>query len=271
MKKIWVCADYSQAEVRVVAWAGPVPALKTWFSTGEDVHLNVAKMIGKVAQTAKLNLPGGLFTNKSYNDFTAEDPERQIAKNTVHGNNYDLGKYKFALITGLPVKHAALVQEVYHGLFPEIRKSYHANIISTVKRTRTLTNPWGARRVFYGDLTDETFRAAYAWYPQSTVGLLLVNTLCEVCEVFDKEIPENVVVTPEVIRSMGLDVRMQVHDSINVIVPDSEDAINFTCKTIKEKGEIPLTIRGDNLVIPMDFQIGPNLAKKSLRKYKVVV
>lgn len=255
--RVWIYADYSQAEARVVAWAGPVPALKTWFQKGEDVHLNVAKMIGRIVQEHKIQMPRSLWSTKPWQELTRKDPERQLAKNTVHGNNYDMGKVKFALITGLPVKYAAIVQEIYHATFPEIRSGYHKWINDELTKTRTLYNPLGWKRTFYQRYGPELSRAAYAWYPQSTIGLLTIRTLRKCCEVFDTEsVP--LWKAPWEIRRRGLDVQLQVHDSIGVSVPDDPAAIEYACSIIKTKGEYPLTIKGDTLTIPIDFKVGPN-------------
>lgn len=272
---IWLSGDFSQAEARVVAWAGPVPALKTWFKTGEDVHLNVAKMIGKVVQEAKLALSQNLFMNKSYKDLVKSDPERQLAKNTVHGNNYGLGKNKFALLTGLPIKHAEMVQNIYHGLFPEIKQGYQRWIETCLRKDRTLTTPLGRRKIFYGIISDDMLRAGYAYYPQSTVGDLLVRLLCDTCEAFSPNDPFHIsfdglykgLATPEAIRARGFDVRMQLHDNINVIIPNDPDSIRYAYTTIKKLAGVTMIINGDPLVIPMDFKIGKTLAKRDLVDY----
>lgn len=269
MKYVWINADYSQAEARVVAWKGPVPALKTWFLNGEDVHLNVAKMIARVVQVGKIKLPRNLFMGKPWDTYTAEDPERQIAKNCVHGNNYGLGPFKFGLMTGLPKNAAEMVQNIYFSIFPEIKTGYQAGIRACIDHDRTITLPepidW--KRTFYDISGDELYRAAYAAYAQSTIGGKLVRLWDKLCHLFDDDIPEGRLAKPSVIRTMGLDVRLNVHDSVGVIVPDSDDVILHTCRTIKKLGEEPLIINNEPLIIPMDFKVGPNFG--DLKKYKL--
>jgi len=254
---VFLFADYSQAEARVVAWAGPIPPMRTWFRTGEDIHLNVAKLIGRAVYEHKLQMPHGLWS-KPWEDLVKKDPERQVAKNTVHGNNYDMGPQKFGYITGLPFKHARLVQDIYHQLFPEIRGNYHRWIKESLKQNRTLQNPWDWKRTFYDIYGPELERAAYAWYPQSTIGLLTIRTLVRCCEVFKKELPESLLLTPTNIRRMGMDVQLQLHDNIGVSLPDDSTLIRDAARRIKEIGEYPLMIKGEELVIPMDFKVGPS-------------
>lgn len=257
LNKVFLFADYSQAEARVVAWAGPIPAMRTWFTTGEDIHLNVARLIGRIVHENKLVMPHGLWT-KPWQEIDRKDVERQYAKNTVHGNNYDMGAIKFGLITGLPLKYARIVQDIYHSIFPEIRGNYHRWIRDELNRDRTLTNPQGWKRTFYDAYGSELERAAYAWYPQSTIGLLTIRTLTHVCEVFTQDLPEAKVLSPSAIRKMGLDVQLQVHDSIGVVLPDDPTLVADAARLIKKIGEHPLMIKGEVLIVPMDFKVGPS-------------
>ena len=257
LNQVFLFADYSQAEARVVAWAGPIPAMKTWFTTGEDIHLNVARLIGRVVNENKLELPHGLW-KKPWQEIVKKDVERQYAKNTVHGNNYDMGAIKFGLITGLPLKYARLVQDIYHSIFPEIRGNYHKWVRDELGRDRTLTNPQGWKRTFYDIQSSDLERAAYAWYPQSTIGLLTIRTLTHVCEVFAQNLSAATILSPTNIRKMGLDVQLQVHDSIGVVLPDDPTVVAEAARLIKKIGEHPLMIKGETLVVPMDFKIGPS-------------
>ena len=240
--------------------------MRTWFQTGEDVHFNVAKLIGQAVNTHALKMPHGLWA-KPWQELTMEDKERQVAKNTVHGNNYDMGAIKFGYITGLPLKYARMVQDIYHSLFPEIRGNYHRWIRDELARDRTLHNPLGWKRTFYDIYGNELERAAYAWYPQSTIGLLMIRTLCEVCEIFKQSLPEALVLTPENIRRQGMDVQLEIHDEIGVVLPDDASLIREAALTIKRLGEYPLMIKGEPLVVPMDFKTGKNWGERV--KYKL--
>lgn len=262
MKYVWILPDYKQAEPHVVAWRGPVPKLKEWFRTGQDVHTNVTRLIAKTVQEGKIQMPRGLFMSKPWETYNNDDDERNIGKQCVNGNNYQLGKMKFAQLTGLPIKHAEIVQGVYHNLFPEIRKGYHKWIQDCLRKTRTIWTPLGRRRIYYGNLDDDTFREAYSLYAQDTVGDLLVNLFNQLCELFINErVDATAIWTPQHIRQRGLDVKLQVHDSLGVAVPDDPSTIEWVVQKIKELGEIPIEIAGDILIIPIDFKIGYNFGE----------
>lgn len=266
MKKIWINADYSQAEARVVAWYGPVPALKTWFLNGEDVHLNVCKLIARVVQQGNIQMPrhdlapAGLFRGKPWQEYTKKDYERQISKNTVHGNNYGLGPIKFATMVGLPTKIAEQIQTIYFALLPEIKNAYQARIKKTIDTTRTiiLPQPLGWARTFYNITNDDLYRAAYAALPQSTIGGKLVRLWTRLCHEFENELPEAELARPSRILQMGYDVRFNSHDSVGILAPDDPDVIKHICRRVKLYGEEPLLIHGEPCIIPMDFKIGYN-------------
>lgn len=258
-ERVWIFGDYSQAEARVVAWKGPVPLLKQWFTTGEDVHTNVARMISRVVQLKHVRMPGGLFTKYPWAEVPKESEERQVAKTTVHGNNYDMGEQKFALVTGLPLEAARELQTIYFAQFPEIRDNYQKGIRETVQKTRTLTTPQGRRMIFYDTLSEELFREAYAWYPQSTVGDLTSKWFIRCSEHFAKAKDLGLGKwTPGNVRACGFDTRLQVHDALGISVPNEVEIIEYTARKMKQYGEIPLLINGEILTIPVDFKTGPS-------------
>jgi len=100
------------------------------------------------------------------------------------------------------------------------------------------------------------------------VGHLLVHLLNKLCNIFKTDsLSEAKALTPWEIRSHGLDVQLQVHDSVGVVVPNSEDVVRYTCRTIKKEAEIELLVGDDDpLIIPMNFKIGPSWGE--LKSYK---
>jgi DNA polymerase I-like protein with 3'-5' exonuclease and polymerase domains len=264
-KKIFIFGDYSQAEARVVAWKGPVPKLKNWFQTGEDVHLNVAREMGQLIHEKQLHLPGNLFLRKHPELYTKEDDERDISKRTVHANNYGQGAEKFALITGLPQHFAALLQTLYHSRFPEIRSNYQRSIREDIDRNKTLTTPLGGKIVFYDIVSEDLYREGYAWYPQNIVGYLTTRWYVRIQRHF-KQYKDFAVWTPANLRSAGFDVRLQVHDSIGIVVPDDRESISYAINVLRETGEQQVIINNEPLVIPVDFKVGSSWGE--LKDYK---
>ena len=61
-------------------------------------------------------------------------------------------------------------QRRWFSLHPGIQSHFHAKVKSDLARDRTVTNPFGFRRVYF-DRIDDCFAEAVAWKPQSTVAL----------------------------------------------------------------------------------------------------
>jgi hypothetical protein len=251
---VWVLGDLSQAEVRVVAWAGPVPGLKRLFQAGHDIHTAVAQQIARLVQEHDVHLPSGLFRGKHWTTYGPGDPERQIAKTSVHALNYGMGIDKFGRVTGLPVKHARQLQDLYFTLFPEVRSAYQAKIRHTLRTTRTITlpPPFGWKRRFYDLASTEQDRTAFAFLPQSTIGRLLIEIWTRVTAG-----PLEGRYTPDAIRTRGLDARLQNHDEIGVVCAPTD--VSTVIARLTEASRIPLVFGpgpDDLLIVPMDFRVG---------------
>lgn len=273
MKYTWLLADYSQAEVRIAAWAGPIPKMKEWFKNDEDIHINVAKLIGQVVERHKVKIPPVSvgqpppWGRKPWQELDSEDPldhdiERDLSKRTVHANTNGMHRERFARITKLPLLTAGVVQDLYHSIFPEIRGNYHKWIVdTTIQNGGTLVNPWEWPRTFYkvnpltGQYDEDEKRVMYAWYPQSTIGMMTIRFIANCCEVFKKD-RHIKIYTPEEIRSMGLDTKLQVHDLVGASVPDDDAVVAEVARTMKTCGEVELVIKGDPITVPMDFKRG---------------
>lgn len=266
MSRVWVFADYKQAEARVVAWRGPVPKLKEWFNNKEDCHLNVAKLIGRVVQASKLVIPNGLFCNKPWDQFTEKDSERQIGKNCVHSGSYGVGSDKWALIAGVPEPIAKIVLALYYKLFPEIKSGYQKWIDDCLDHNSTITTPLGRRHTFYDRPGPDRSRSAYSLYAQNTVGDLLSICISRINTCLSSLSDIQGPVTPQAIQQCGLDMALQLHDNVGVRCEESE--IDKTCQIIYEAGMIPMEIAGDTLVIPMDFKVGPSWGQTEDYDYK---
>jgi DNA polymerase I-like protein with 3'-5' exonuclease and polymerase domains len=108
-----------------------------------------------------------------------------------------------------------------------------------LKATRTLITPLGRKREFRGRLNDDTFRAAYAFRPQSTVGELLQIAIQRIYS-----------------ECSFAQVLLNVHDEVvtQILPPDRDRAI----RDIRRIMEIPIDVKGRELIIPCDFKVGPS-------------
>ena len=224
--KVFINADLSQAEARIVAMLGCEMGLLELFESGQDVHsLNAQRIFGIPPEDVKKIFSG----TKTYRD---------IGKRVVHASNYNMSARTFAQQAEIKISDATTALNQYFTMYPGIPR-YHRWVENEVRNKGYLTTVFGRKRIFFGRRDATTMRAAYAMIPQSTVGDILNNGAYEV---FTK-IPYAPLV-------------LQVHDSIMVECP--EDRVQETCIKMRELMSIPITINGITHTIPVDFQVGLN-------------
>ncbi|MCI0557951.1 MAG: hypothetical protein MN733_05605, partial [Nitrososphaera sp.] len=222
--------------------------------------------------------------SKAAQMFGKGDEEREISKRIVHGSNYDMGVDKLALVLGVTESFAKVLYGIYHTLFPEVKRDYHALVRRWIDTKRTIWTPEPVRfrRVFYGRIDEHVYRSAYASYPQYTVGGMLNRTLGICSRIFLNDADEALkeqwcnwygmenwdewqrlkargVRSPKAIRWSGFDIRLQGHDSFGVSIPDDPDLIRWAATEWRSVAETTIHISETNkLVIPLDFKTGPS-------------
>ena len=309
LDRVWLAGDYNQAEVRVVAYKAPVPKLRQWFQEGKDVHNHVCALIARVVQENRIQTPINpdsgkpLFNSKPPEAYRKGDEERELAKRVVHAYDYGLGAEKFALIAGISVRLAEILLQIYGALFPEIKSKYHAWCEKCLKTTKTIwmPDPVRFRKVFhsvnpYAALDDNTLRSAYSCYPQCTIGAMLVRTLGKCCRVFADDVHgqledqwkawygkenwnqwcslrDSSSRSPQAILWGGMDIRLNIHDSGVMSIPNDLDLMKWAAQTWKRIGEEPIVITPgrpeDNLVVPIDFKVGKTLSSEDMVDFKL--
>lgn len=220
---IFINADLSQAEARVVAFLAKERRLQTIFANPDgDVHKKNASFI----------------FNKKVEDVS--DEERQLAKTLVHAANYCIGIKKFAKhIKGTESRARELLNQ-YYTMYPCI-KLWHRETEEQLRKTRILRTPLGRKRMFFGRWEDDLIRAAIAYVPQSTVSDILNIGLVKAYHALP----------------VGWEILMQVHDSVLIQCPKETEHMHLY-KFIKHFFEFPVDINGESLIIPVDIKWGEN-------------
>jgi uracil-DNA glycosylase family 4 len=169
--------DLDRADLQVVVWEADDAELKQMLREGIDMHVENAKV---------------LFNNPH---LTKASPERQVAKQFVHGTNYGGSARTMAGVCGITVHQAELCQNRWFAAHKGI-KQWHIRTERALLSTRTITNRFGYRRPFFGRI-ESVLPQALAWVPQSTVAIVINKGLVAVNET----IPE-------------IEILLQVHDSL---------------------------------------------------------
>lgn len=214
---VFVAADLSQAEARVVAHLARETRLISVFQAGGDIHRRNAAAIFR----------------KSESDVSPT--ERYLAKRVVHASNYGMGPNKFARVAGIPKAEAQRLLNLYFATYPRI-KVWHLDVEATLRKSRTLRTPHGRVRQFLGVWGDELLRQGYAYVPQSTVADTLNDGLID----YETQRPGEIL--------------LQIHDSIMVQVPTGE--VEAAVAQLRASLTRPITIHEGTCTIPVEIKRG---------------
>ena len=172
------------------------------------------------------------------NQITKESRERSIGKKCVHSANYLIGPYLFASLIGVSNPEGKRLLERYYGIFQI--KDWHRRVEEEIKKTRTLTTPFGRKRRFFDRYGDDLLRAAVAYIPQSTASDHINRAAVRIYP----QLPESSAIL------------LQVHDEI--VIQAKEADVEKVIGLARRELSTPIPIDGRDVVIPIDIQVGGN-------------
>ncbi len=189
---LFVGADYSQIELRMLAHLSGDPGLAKVFALGQDIHSATAAEIFGVSE----------------NLVTAD--MRRGAKAVNFGIIYGLGAFGLARDIGVPQKEAAAFIERYFARFPAVR-SYIESIVKSVMEKEEVVTILGRRRLFPGiaraakPLQQALLRQAVNTTVQGSAADLIKKAMVEV----EPSLPS------------GTRLVLQVHDELVAETPEA--------------------------------------------------
>lgn len=195
--------DLSGADAQVVAWEAGDERLKNAFKKGLKVHIqNAIDVWGDEFIEIKERKDAEEKAGVEAGPWTAKYAKKYYEiKRGVHGTNYGSSARTLALILGWTLHTATRFQKIWLSAHPEIYE-WQQRTWQNLQTTRSVTNAFGYRRVYF-DRLDDLLPQALAWGPQSTVAIACAMGLCQVT----KHLPW---VRP----------RLQVHDSGVLCLPN---------------------------------------------------
>jgi DNA polymerase-1 len=143
--------DLERADLQVVAWEADDSELKQMLREHVDIHTQNARDL--------------------WGTTTVTEQQRHTGKKFVHLTNYGGKERTCAVGCHITVHQADLLQRRWFQMHPGI-KQWHERTAAFLAGTRTITNKFGYRRVYF-DRIDGCLPEALAWLPQSTVSLLI--------------------------------------------------------------------------------------------------
>jgi len=177
--KIFIKADASQAEARVVAVLARQWDLLEVFDK-VDIHRRTAALI--LGYTSQLVLTEAKLP--IIDDMEKDGPERFCGKKTRHAGNYQMGKgtfmmnfntdaQKFEIPINISEWKAGEMIQKFRNADKRLEENFWHDITETIKETRCLIDPYGGVRIFNGRMDDEIFKEGFANIPQRTVSHLV--------------------------------------------------------------------------------------------------
>lgn len=173
--------DLKGADAQVVAWESDDENLKAAFRAGVDIHTKNAE-----------DLFGLRFTNLT---GAARAQFRTKCKSAVHGTNYVGSPRGIAKNIGWTAHEVDQLQKRWFHEHPGIKR-WHERLDLQVRSTKTITNVFGFRRIYF-ERVDGLLPAAAAWIGQSTTAITCSRAMVQVEE-----------------RLPWVQLLLQVHDSL---------------------------------------------------------
>jgi DNA polymerase I-like protein with 3'-5' exonuclease and polymerase domains len=228
-----VQSDQGGAEAKVVAYLAPKGKYRTLLEQNIKLYNFVAMHIFRGEWEKELNrdlkefihapveslskIEGWKELNKLIKSSDDWPPSRRfyyICKVVVLAANYGMRGPTFQVnmlkkSEGKVVitrKQADFYLDFFHDLFPEIRMWHQLTQAKLHTNGKILENLFGDKREFMGWWDDTLFKEAYAFVPQSTVGMLTNIAIGELQEMIDNN--------TDGIRELGVDILANGHDAI---------------------------------------------------------
>lgn len=195
---IFLVADYSQIEIRVLAWLSQDRSLLEAFEKGEDIH----------ARTARF-----LFPDAS--EITSE--QRRIAKTVNFGVIYGITWFGLSKTLGTPPWEATKYIEAFYEKYPGV-KNYYETILEEGRTLGYVETAFGRRRYIPG--LNDANKMVRSIAEREGINMPIQGTAADMLKIAMIDIDAKV-------REKWLHGAMilQVHDELVFDIPKDEEKI----------------------------------------------
>ena len=213
--------DYSQIELRILAYLSKCEKLKDIFKNGEDIHAATAKSV--------FNLEGQPTAN-----------ERRRAKAVNFGIVYGISDWGLAEQIDISPKEAHQIIERFYNTFPEI-KDFFSSIINEAKKNGYVSTLLGRRR-YLREINDSNYQTR-EFAKRAAMNAPIQGTAADLIKVA-------MIKVDNAIEEAGLKSKMvlQIHDElIFKVYKDEKEKLYNLAKSIMENAleiDIPLEVDG---------------------------
>jgi len=217
----FLAADYSQIELRILAYMSHDENLKKAFLNNEDIHLQTAVKIFEIPAS----------------EITPE--QRGIGKKINFSVLYGLTPYGLSKDLEIPYKDAEKYISAYFAQYPAIT-SWMESVVEFTKEHGYTQTLFGRKRYVPG--IHEKNKTLYELAKRIAINSAVQGTAAEIMKI-------GMIKLQDRLNSENLEskILLQIHDELILSVPDSE--IEIASKIVKESlesvvsWEIPLTVQ----------------------------
>ncbi len=222
----WVLeADYSQLELRIIAYLSKDIRMISWFEEGKDLHTETARLIFGIPESEEV--PKKL---------------RKLAKAINFGDNYGaeaetIWRMIIETMGGVQLNDVAKMLELRHIAHPHMVAWRHEQVQIAYTKDYTECPLSGRRQYFFGEVEPTK---CYNYPIQGTGADIINRALPKVVKSL-KRIPDSEVI-------------FQVHDAL---ICDTTDPVRVA-KVLKRHMEAPVELGGVERIFPIDYKLGRN-------------
>ncbi len=217
---VFLSADYSQIELRVLAHLSQDKNLIDAFLAGHDIHAQTASRL--------FDIPLALVSNE----------QRQIGKRINFSILYGLTPYGLSKDLDIPFKEAKHYIEKYFAQYPGVQE-WMEKVIVECKHTGYVQTLWGHRR--YVPTIHEKNRVMYEEARRIAINTVAQGTAADIMKI-------GMINLDRALKEQGLDAHLvlQIHDELLISVAESEkDRVEKLAQSILQsvvEWEIPLLV-----------------------------
>lgn len=241
---VFIEIDYSNLELRVLAYLSKDDKLINTFKEGRNVHSDNTKILFGIDET---------------------DPmwksARRAAKTYIFGRNYGgtLRGIFERIVESVPelqltFSHFKELDNNYRKAHPKSTE-WAEKTQQTVVATRTLRNAFGRVRIFLGNKPimgkDEGVKRAGLNFPIQSTAADIINMA--LINIYDKYKDDK-----------DLKILFQIHDSLIFEAPKKKARVY--AKDLKKLMEAPVEIEGERVSFPVDVNIGTTLYSEDMKE-----
>ncbi len=233
---VFLSADYSQIDLRVLAHVSGDPALTAAFRRGEDIHAATARDIFGLAAGAPVT-----------------EDQRRVAKSVNFGIVYGQTGFGLAQQLGLPIGQAQAYINAYLDKYHGVKK-WIAAIVEEARAKGYVTTLLNRRR--YLPEIKAANAAVRAFAERTAMNTPIQGTSADIIKVAMRDVAR-------LIGKKGWAARMllQVHDDLLFEVP--RDELATVAEPLRKAMESALAL---DVPVVVDLKTGPNWADMTKRR-----